>query len=145
MNIQKIVMLKLRFVMSFIFLWAFIDKVFGLGFATTTEKAWIHGGSPTTGFLSFGVRGPFVEFFHSLAGVVVVDWLFMLGLLFVGLTLLLNKYVLWGALAGITMMVLMWLALLFPENNPIIDEHIVYALVFALLAIKGNNGKHSIK
>ena len=145
MNIQKIVMLKLRFVMSFIFLWAFIDKVFGLGFATTTEKAWIHGGSPTTGFLSFGVRGPFVEFFHSLAGVVVVDWLFMLGLLFVGLTLLLNKYVLWGALAGITMMVLMWLALLFPENNPIIDEHIVYALVFALLAIKSKNGELSLK
>lgn len=145
MNIEKIVILKLRFVMSFIFLWAFFDKVFGLGFATTTEKAWIHGGSPTTGFLSFGVKGPFAEFFHSLAGVVVVDWLFMLGLLFVGLTLLLNKYVLWGALAGITMMVSMWLALLFPENNPFIDEHIVYALVFALLAIKSKNGELSLK
>ncbi len=108
----------------------------GLGFATTADKAWINGGSPTTGFLSFGVKGPFADLFHSLAGVAVVDWFFMLGLLFIGVTLLLNRYVVWGSLAGVVMMSLMWLALLFPENNPIIDEHIVYALVFALLAIK---------
>lgn len=136
MNIEKIVWIKLRLVMAFIFLWAFFDKLLGLGFATTTEKAWIHGGSPTTGFLMGAVRGPFADIFHSLAGVVVVDWLFMVGLLFIGLTLLLNRYVLWGAVAGIVMMVLMWLALLFPENNPIIDDHIVYAIVLALLAIK---------
>lgn len=139
MNIQKIVWLKLRFVISFIFLWAFFDKLFGLGFATTSEKAWINGGSPTTGFLSGGVQGPFADVFHSLAGVALVDWLFMLGLLFVGITLFLNKYVFWGAIAGILMMVLMWLALLFPANNPLIDEHIVYALVLALLAIKSKS------
>ena len=140
MNMQKIVLIALRLAMSFIFLWAFFDKLLGLGFATTAEKAWINGGSPTTGFLSFGVKGPFAEIFHSLAGVAVVDWLFMLGLLFIGVTLLLNKYVVWGSLAGVVMMSLMWLALLFPENNPIIDEHIVYALVFALLAIKSRRG-----
>ncbi len=143
MNIQKIVWLKLRFAMSFIFLWAFFDKLFGLGFATTSEKAWINGGSPTTGFLSGAVRGPFAEIFHSLAGVALVDWLFMLGLIFIGLTLLFNRYVLWGAIAGIIMMVLMWLALLFPENNPLIDDHIVYALVLALLAIKSKKGELS--
>ncbi|MCF7833653.1 MAG: hypothetical protein K9L98_00855 [Candidatus Pacebacteria bacterium] len=136
MNIQKIVWLSLRLVMSFIFLWAFFDKLFGLGFATISEKAWINGGSPTTGFLLGAVKGPFAEIFHSLAGVAVVDWLFMIGLLFIGLTLLLNKYVFWGAIVGIIIMILMWLALLFPSNNPLIDEHIVYALVFALLAIK---------
>ena len=140
MNMQKIVLLKLRFVMSFIFLWAFFDKLFGLGFATTSERAWWNGGSPTTGFLSGAVQGPFAEIFHSLAGLAIVDWLFMLGLLFIGLTLLLNKYVFWGAVAGIIMMVLMWLALLFPENNPLIDEHIVYALVLALLAIQSKKG-----
>jgi thiosulfate dehydrogenase [quinone] large subunit len=143
MNMQKIVFLKLRFVMSFIFLWAFFDKLFGLGFATTSEKAWLHGGSPTTGFLSAGVKGPFAELFHSLAGVAVVDWVFMLALLFIGLALLFNRYVFWGAVVGIIMMVLMWLALLFPANNPIIDEHIVYALVLALLAIKSKKGELS--
>ncbi len=143
MNMQKIVFLKLRFVMSFIFLWAFFDKLLGLGFATTSGKAWLNGGSPTNGFLLGGVKGPFAEIFHSLAGIAVVDWLFMLGLLFIGLTLLFNKYVLWGAVAGITMMVLMWLALLWPLNNPLIDEHIVYALVLALLAIKSKKGELS--
>lgn len=136
MNKEKIILVALRLTMSFIFLWAFFDKVFGLGFATTASKAWINGGSPTTGFLTMGVKGPFVEIFHSLAGLVVVDWLFMLGLLFIGLTLLINRYVLWGAISGIVMMLLMWLSLLFPENNPFIDEHIVYALVLALLALK---------
>lgn len=143
MNMQKIIWLKLRIVMSFIFLWAFFDKLFGLGFATTSEKAWINGGSPTTGFLSMGVKGPLADIFQSLAGVAAVDWLFMIGLLFIGLTLLFNKYVFWGALAGIILMILMWLALLFPENNPLIDEHIVYALVFALLAIKSKKAELS--
>jgi thiosulfate dehydrogenase [quinone] large subunit len=145
MNLQKIVLLKLRFVMAFIFLWAFFDKVFGLGFSTTSDKAWIHGGSPTSGFLSFATHGPLVDFFKSLSGSVAVDWLFMIGLLFVGLTLLFNKYVRFGAIAGIIMVVLMWLSLLPPENNPIIDEHIVYALVLALLAIKSENRELSIR
>ena len=138
MNKQKIIFTALRLVMGFIFLWAFIDKVFGLGFATTTDKAWINGGSPTTGFLSNAVKGPFAEIFQSLAGVAVVDWLFMLGLLFTGLTLLLNRYVKWGCIAGSLMMFLMYLALLFPANNPIIDEHIVYILVLLLIAEKSN-------
>ncbi len=137
MNKEKIVFVLLRLVMGFIFLWAFLDKTFGLGFATTSAKAWIHGGSPTAGFLSFGVKGPFAEFFHSLANVAVVDWLFMAGLLFVGLTLIFNKYVKWGCIAGALMMISMYLALLLPENNPIIDEHIVYILVLTLIAVKG--------
>lgn len=136
MNKQKIVTVLLRLVMSFIFLWSFFDKVFGLGFSTTPAQAWIHGGSPTSGFLSFATKGPFVNIFHSLAGIVVVDWLFMLGLLFVGLTLLFNKYVKLGCLAGSLMLLFMYLALLFPANNPIIDEHIVYILVLGLLAFK---------
>jgi thiosulfate dehydrogenase [quinone] large subunit len=130
---MKKVFLGLRLSMAFIFLWAFLDKTFGLGFATTKANAWINGGSPTTGFLSRAVKGPFADFFHSLAGLWIVDWLFMLGLLFVGLSLLLNMYKKPGATAGVLMLMLMWLALLFPENNPIIDDHIVYSLVLLLL------------
>ena len=131
--------------MAFIFLWAFADKLFGLGFATTAEKAWINGGSPTYGFLTFGIDGPLAPFFKSLAGLPLVDWLFMVGLLFVGLTLLLNRFVFWGAVAGITMMALMWLALFPPENNPLIDEHIVYILVLTILAIKSRRGELKLK
>ena len=135
MNTGKIVFLKLRFVMAIIFLWAFIDKLFGLGFATAPEKAWLNGGSPTSGYLANATYGPLAPFFKSLAGVAVVDWLFMFGLLFVGLTLLFNRFVVLGAIAGAAMMLLMWLAALPPKNNPIIDEHIVYILIFWLLAL----------
>ena len=31
----------IRIAMGFIFLWAFLDKVFGLGFATTSDKSWL--------------------------------------------------------------------------------------------------------
>lgn len=136
MNKEKIVLIMLRLSMGFIFLWAFLDKVFGLGFATTAEKAWINGGSPTSGFLAMATKGPLVNIFQSLSGLVVVDWLFMLGLLFVGLTLIFNKYVKWGCLAGSVMLGLMYLALLFPANNPIIDDHLVYILVLALIGLK---------
>lgn len=136
MNKQKIVMTGLRLSMGFIFLWAFLDKTFGLGFATSPEKSWLNGGSPTSGFLSFAVRGPFVEIFNSLAGVAVVDWLFMLGLLFVGVTLLFNKFIKWGCVVGAIMMLLMYLALLLPENNPLIDDHIIYILVLAMISLK---------
>ncbi len=145
MNLQKIIFLKLRFVMAFIFLWAFVDKLFGLGFATTKANAWINGGSPTYGFLANATKGPFVDFYKSLAGLAIVDWLFMLGLLFIGLTLFLNRFVLWGSIAGIVMMILMWLAVFPPLNNPILDEHVVYMLVLALLAVKSKSGELSLK
>lgn len=138
MNKEKTVLLLLRLTMGFTFLWAFFDKLFGLGFATSADHAWINGGSPTTGFLTYAVKGPFANIFHPLAGIPIVDWLFMAGLLFVGLTLILNKYVKWGCIAGIIMLALMYLSLINPENNPIIDEHIVYILVLSLIALRKN-------
>jgi thiosulfate dehydrogenase (quinone) large subunit len=133
---KKIILLKLRLVMSFIFLWAFFDKLFGLGFSTAANKAWIRGGSPTSGFLAHGTQGPLAGLFQTLAGSVTVDWLFMLGLLFIGLTFLFNRFIMWGGIAGIVMMLLMYLATFPPENNPLIDEHIVYALVLAFFAVR---------
>ena len=37
----------LRIALGFVFLWTFLDKTFGLGFATPAEKAWVTGASPT--------------------------------------------------------------------------------------------------
>jgi hypothetical protein len=37
----------LRVLLGVEFLWAFLDKTFGLGYATPAARAWIHGGSPT--------------------------------------------------------------------------------------------------
>jgi len=127
---EKLVWVLLRLSMSAIFLWAFFDKVFGLGFATSPEKAWLSGGSPTTGFLKFATYGPFKPFFEGLAGNVWIDWTFMLGLLLLGTALLLGIVMRLAAYVGTLLMLLMWLSLFPPKNNPLIDEHIIYALVF---------------
>ena len=124
----------LRISLGLIFLWAFFDKVFGLGFTTASENAWLLGGSPTTGFLAFGSTGPFSSIFNSLAGSGFVDWLFMIGLLLIGLSLILGIGRKISGYAGALMMFLMWLAVLPPEHHPFLDEHIIYALILIFLA-----------
>lgn len=139
MNFQeKHILFGLRMGMSLIFLWAFLDKVFGLGFATVPESAWIAGGSPTTGYLLHATRGPLAPFFQALVGLAFVDWLFMLGLLGIGVGLLLPRFVRIAAYFGIVMLMLMYLSALPPEHHPFLDDHIMYSLVLALLAKKAS-------
>lgn len=121
-----------RILLSLIFLWAFVDKLYGLGFATPAERSWLHGGSPTTGFLS-GVEGPYGPFFQALAGNALVDWLFMLGLLGVGVGLLFGIAMRLSIVSGAVMLFLMWMASLPLANNPFIDDHIIYIAVLAVL------------
>ncbi len=72
-----------RISLGWIFLWAFVDKAFGLGRATPAENAWVDGGSPTNGFLSNAPTGPFENIYKDLAGATWADWLFMIGLLLI--------------------------------------------------------------
>lgn len=125
-----------RILLGFVFLWAFLDKTFGLGFATTAEKAWVAGGSPTTGFLKMGVNpeSPFASFFNGLAGNGLVDVLFMVGLLGIGVALIAGAGLRIAAVAGTILLVLMWAASLPLANNPLIDDHIVYAAVLWVIA-----------
>ena len=131
---QKYILGLLRISMGLILLWAFFDKLFGLGFATMRNKSWLAGNSPTSGFLLNATRGPFAELFKSLAGSGWVDWIFMLGLFLIGLSLLFGIFMKLAGYSGTVMFLLMWLALLPPENNPIFDEHIIYSLVLILLS-----------
>ena len=126
-----------RLSLGWIFLWAFLDKTFGLGYATAGKDAWLEGGSPTEGFLAFAAKGPFKEFYNDIAGAAWADWLFMLGLLGIGAALMLGVFMRLAAWAGAVLLVLMWTAVLPPENNPFMDDHIVYALVLLLLAEMG--------
>ena len=125
-----------RILLGFVFLWAFLDKTFGLGFATAADKAWVAGGSPTTGFLKMGVNpeSPLAGFFNGLAGNGLIDWLFMLGLLGIGLALVLGVALRVAAAAGTVLMLLMWAALIPLANNPIVDDHIVYAALLWVIA-----------
>ena len=38
-----------RIMLGFVFLWAFLDKTMGLGFATKYGESWVNGVSPTAG------------------------------------------------------------------------------------------------
>jgi len=127
-----------RMLMGFYFLWAFFDKVFGLGFATPVERAWINGGSPTTGFLTNATaESPLAAVFNAIAGNPVVDWLFMLGLFGVGAALLFGVGVRIAAIAGAAMLFLMYLAefplTLTGATNPLIDSHIIDMGVMAIV------------
>lgn len=124
----------LRVAIGFIFLWAFFDKLLGLGYATAPSRSWLSGVSPTLGYLKNATHGPLAEFFQSLAGNPIVDFLFMLGLLGVGVAFVLGIAMRFASLAGAAMLILMYLSAFPPVNNPLIDDHIIYALVLLVLA-----------
>lgn len=133
-----------RLALGWVFLWAFLDKLFALGFATGRNPktgvvdafgpaAWIHGGSPTLGFLKFGTTGPLAGFYQSFAGATWANWLFMIGLAGIGVALILGIGMRVATISAVTMVVLMWSAALWPPNNPFMDEHLVYALALLTL------------
>jgi thiosulfate dehydrogenase (quinone) large subunit len=129
------------------FLWAFFDKLLALGYATGVNPetgavdrfgpdAWINGGSPTFGFLTFGVPAdnPFQSFFNGIAGDTWVNWLFMLALLGIGLALTFGVGMRMAAVSGVLLYLMMWVASMPLENNPVIDEHLLGALTMVVLA-----------
>jgi thiosulfate dehydrogenase [quinone] large subunit len=129
----------LRIATGFIFLWAFLDKTFGLGFSTPTERAWINGGAPSQGFLKGdGVVGPLKPFFAGIASP-TTDVLFMLGMIGIGVAVMLGIGLRISAVAGSVILVLMYLAEWpFGANaastNPLVDYHIIYALALIVIA-----------
>lgn len=125
----------IRIALGWTFLWAFLDKTFGLGFATEAKNAWLEGGSPTRGFLTFGTQGPFQGLYQDIAGAAWADWLFMAGLFGIGVALLLGIGMRVAAVTGTLLYVLMWTAVLPPANNPLIDDHLISAALLVGLAL----------
>ncbi|WP_258524625.1 DoxX family protein [Microbacterium sp. SMR1] len=130
----------LRYATGFIFLWAFLDKLFGLGFSTPFERAWINGGTPAQGFLnSPAVTGPLQPWFQSMASP-LADVLFMAGMLAIGVAVMSGIGLRVAAVAGSLVMLLMYLAE-WPfawgaaSTNPLVDYHIVYALALIVIAV----------
>ncbi len=124
----------LRIALGWIFLWTFLDKLFGLGFNTASHQSWLDGVSPTAGFLEFGTKGPMSAFYQNLAGNSVVTWLYMLGFLGIGLALISGVFVKIAGYAGTLIMILIYTAgFLPPEHNPFLDEHIIYAIILISL------------
>jgi thiosulfate dehydrogenase [quinone] large subunit len=130
----------LRIATGFIFLWAFLDKTFGLGYSTTRAQAWINGGTPSQGFLkSPAVVGPFKPFFAAIASP-TTDVLFMLGMLAVGVAVILGIGLRISAIASTIILLFMYLAeWSFGPNaastNPVVDYHIIFALSLIVVAV----------
>lgn len=127
----------LRLSIGWVFLWAFLDKLFGLGHETPSDGAWINGGSPTKGFLENATAGPFSDFYQSFAGAGWADWLFMVGLAGIGIALMAGVAMRIAAASGALLLVLMWTAVLPPVNNLFMDDHLIYALAVVALALLG--------
>ena len=138
----------LRIGFGLTFLWAFFDKLLALGYATGKNPetgavdrfgpdAWINEGNPTFGFLSFGVPedNPFKDFFVSIAGDAWTNWLFMLGLLGIGIALTFGVGIRLAGITGAMLYLAMWVASLPLENNPVIDDHLLGAITVGVLAL----------
>jgi thiosulfate dehydrogenase [quinone] large subunit len=129
----------LRIAFGLTFLWAFFDKLLALGFSTGRsvdeagvetvsrfgDAAWINGGNPTLGFLKFGAKGPFKDFYNGIAGDAWVNWLFMFALLGIGLALTFGIGMRVAAIGGAVLYLMMWTVALPPENNPVLDDHLL--------------------
>jgi thiosulfate dehydrogenase [quinone] large subunit len=122
----------LRIVLGVIMLWAFADKLFGLGYATKAAAAWRNGGSPTNGFLGH-TTGWLSGFFHAIAGNPFTDALFMAALLGIGLALVFGVGMRIAGVSGAALMLMMYAAATLGvagTSNPVVDDHVVYALLF---------------
>lgn len=135
-----------RILLGWTLLWAFLDKTFGLGFATKSASSWLNGGSPTMGFLTHATKGPFAEFYQSLAGQGWVDWMFMIGILVLGVSFIVGVWVQYSGWFAAVLFILMYTAgFIPPENNPIIDEHIIFAFLFVYFAIDAQKKNFKFK
>ena len=115
-----------RILIGFYFLWAFADKLFGLGYSTPSERSWLNGGSPTAGFLGGSIEGG-----NPFAGV----WqLFMVGLFAIGVAFLLGIGMRIAAASGFVMYMLMFLAAFPLVTNPIIDDHVIVGVLMLAMA-----------
>lgn len=151
-GLVEAVVAAIRVGTGFMFLWAFLDKTFGLGYSTPSAKAWVHGGSPTKGFLASVKAGPFQSWFNAWAGHAWADYLFMIGLAGIGVALILGIAVRAASVAGILLVAFMWFAV-FPiarhdttgaltgSVNPFVDEHVMDAFALATVALFGAAGR----
>lgn len=144
----------LRLLLGWSFLWAFLDKMFGLGFATCRlegggidfgcDAAMMSGGSPTYGVLNFATQGSHTGgLFDWMApsapdAINLADVGFMAALLFGGVALMLGIGVRVAAIGGAMLMAFMFLAIdVFPENNPVNSSHVIEMVAFLGIAYVG--------
>lgn len=113
-----------RILIGWLFLWGFLDKMFGLGFETPAGSGMIDGGSPSS-FVVYVTSGIFKDLYTALAGNWLIDIVFMLGLLVLGITLITGIASKLTTLATSAFLLAMWTLCVPPTDNPLIDYHLI--------------------
>lgn len=160
-GLQRVVA-ALRVLVGWTFLWAFLDKLLALGFATGraedgtidffSEAGWLFGGSPTAGAVGFALKGPFVEPIQTVTGFTMteagpqvaawLDWVYMATMLLIGLGLIFGVMTRLAAIGGIAWMAIFYLGTaIWPEFNPVVDSHVETAVVLVGLML-ANAGRY---
>jgi len=145
-TVQEYLLGLLRIFFGFEFLWAFLDKFFGLGIGTAPENSFLAGAPLTEGYLSFvtNPNSPFAFVFNGPDALLVQLGIFVdlayLGMLLVGgITLISGIGVRIGGLSTFIFFFSVWLATFPPANNPFIESHFLqmWILLFFVISNSG--------
>jgi thiosulfate dehydrogenase [quinone] large subunit len=152
----------LRIIVGWTFLWAFLDKALALGFTTGraedgtidyfSNAGWFFGGSPPAGAVGFALKGPFADNIQSVTGYTMgpagpqvaawLDWVYMGSMLLIGLGLIFGVMTRLAAVGGIIWMAVFYLGTaIWPEHNPVVDDHVLTVAVLVAL-ILANAGRY---
>lgn len=135
-----------RIIIGLFFLWPFLDKLVGLGFATPVGKGWFAGTAPAQGFIS-RIDNPLGAILKPIFGNPFGDFLFMFGLLGIGVAMIFGAGLRIAAWGGTFLVALMWLSelpfaqtamvngqLVRGATNPFLDDHWLEALILLVCA-----------
>ena len=132
-----------RILVGWLFLWPFFDKIFGLGFQTPKGQGWIDGVSPSSQVM-YVADGVFEDFYNAIAGNLLIDILFLMALLIIGITLIIGIASKLTTLFSIMFLVVMYTLCIPPVDNPIIDYHLVLCTGLLAAYFLGGYGKLSL-
>lgn len=113
-----------RIVIGFFFLWPFLDKLFGLGYATPVGQGWIAGTPPAQGFIG-RIENPLGPILQPIFGNPFGDFLFMFGLFGIGIAMIFGAGLKLAAWGGTILVALMWLSELPFAQTAMVDGQMV--------------------
>lgn len=128
-GLKNLILVLLRLAMGGMFFYSGVDKLLNEFTAS--------------GFLTKATSGPFSEIYMSMAGNGTVDMLVIWGEIMIGVALILGIFARFASYMGSLMMLLFYLAVLPPEHG-YISEHIIYILVFGVIAIFATGRKFGV-
>lgn len=133
----------LRVVFAWFMLWPFFDKLFGLGFQTQPGLGMIDGGSPSA-MVIYVTDGLLKDFWLPFGGNVAVDYLMMIGLLAIGITLLLGIASRVCCISFTVFLLCMYSLVLPPTDNPFIDYRITWIIGLWIIYFADGFKKYSL-